>query len=69
VALNVAVLGLNMKGDRLDARIQELQTRRAQLQSELSSASAAGRIEAAASKIGLVPPLETRYVRLGKGGP
>jgi hypothetical protein len=69
VALNVAVLGLNMTSDRLDGRISELQTRRAQLQSELSSAAAAGRIEAAAAQLGLVPPVETRYVHLGKVGP
>lgn len=69
VALNVAVLGLNMKSDRLDGRISELQTRRAQLQSELSSAAAAGRIEAAAAQLGLVPPLETRYVHLDKDEP
>src|SRR5262245_56265819 len=53
VALNVAVLGLTMDSDRLDGRIQELQTRNAELQSDLSSASAAGRIEAAAPRLGL----------------
>ena len=64
VALNVAVLRLNMQGDRLDAEIKKLETSRSELVSDLSSASASGRIQAGASQLGLVAPTETEYLRL-----
>jgi hypothetical protein len=64
VALNVAVLRLNMQGERLDREIQELRTRNVELLSDLSSAAAAGRIQAGASQLGLVSPESTRYLRL-----
>ena len=64
VALNVAALGLTMESERLDVRLDELRTENALLLSELSSASAAGRIQAGAAELGLVAPVETRYVRL-----
>ena len=64
VALNVAALRLNMEGKRLDGQIQELRTRNAELLSELSNAAAAGRVQAAASQLGLVSPADTTYLRL-----
>jgi hypothetical protein len=65
VALNVAVLGLNMEVERLDGQRDNLRAENAVVVSELSSAAAAGRIEALATRrLGLVPPVETTYVRL-----
>lgn len=64
VALNVAVLRLNVQGDRLDAEIKKLETTNSELVSDLSSASASGRIQAGASQLGLVAPTETEYLRL-----
>jgi cell division protein FtsL len=66
VALNVAVLGLNMEVDRLDGERERLRAEHAVLASELSSAAAAGRIEAYATRrLGLVDPVQTTYIRLG----
>jgi cell division protein FtsB len=63
VALNVAVLGLNMEIERLDVRREQAQVRNAELAAELAGAAAAGRIEAAArGRLGLVEPAETTYV-------
>ena len=68
VALNVAVLGLNMKIERLDGAKEKLRAEHAVLASELSSAAAAGRIEAyAARRLGLVAPVQTTYVRVERG--
>jgi hypothetical protein len=64
VALNVAVLGLNQQSDRLDAEIVDLRTRNAELSSDLSSAAAAGRIQAAAAQLGLVAPVQATYLNL-----
>src|SRR5438874_3851041 len=50
VALNVAVLQLNVKLDRLNTERADLVNKNAQLSSQLSSASASPRIEAAALK-------------------
>lgn len=65
VALNVAVLQLNLHMDRLNGQRARLRAETATLQSRLSSASAAGRIEALAHRrMGLVPadPAQTTYV-------
>ena len=65
VALNVAVLQLNIEAERLDAKREKLATENEVLASELSSVAAAWRIEALATrKLGLVPPVETTYLRL-----
>jgi cell division protein FtsL len=69
VALNVAVLRLNMTLDRLGRERAQLRADTAGLQSQLSSAAATGRIEAVAVKrLGYVPatPDSTTYVRLGR---
>jgi cell division protein FtsL len=67
VALNVAVLGLNQEAEKLEARAQKLAAKRDALASELSTAAAAGRIQAlAVEKLGLARPAETTYVRLGR---
>lgn len=67
VALNVAVLRLNMTLDRLGRERAQLRADTAGLQSQLSSAAATGRIEAVAvRRLGYVPatPDQTTYVRL-----
>jgi cell division protein FtsL len=69
VALNVAVLRLNMTLDRLGRERAQLRADTAALQSQLSSAAATGRIEGLAVKrLGYVPatPDQTTYVRLGR---
>ena len=69
VAMNVAVLRLNMRLDRLGRERADLRAENAQLFSELSSAAAAGRIQALAIKrLGYVPagPDQTTYVRLNR---
>jgi cell division protein FtsL len=67
VALNVAVLRLNMTRERLDAQREQLRADNEDLASQLSSATALGRVEAIARrKLGLGPPAETTYVRLRK---
>jgi hypothetical protein len=66
VAVNVAVLQLNVKLDRLNRERTDLVNKNAQLSSQLSSASAG--IEAGALKrLGLVyaPANSTTYVELG----
>ena len=65
VALNVGVLELNLRMDRLNGQRARLRAENAALQSQLSSASAAGRIEALAHRsMGLVPadPAQTTYL-------
>jgi hypothetical protein len=67
VAMNVAVLRLNLTLDQLGGTRAELRAANADLTSRLSRAAAAPRIEAlAATRLGLVqaPPEQTTYVRL-----
>ena len=67
VAVNVAVLRLNVRLDRESQRRIELQDDIARLQSQLSSAAASARVlREARVKLGLVPadPATTTYVRL-----
>jgi cell division protein FtsL len=69
VALNVAVLELNLRLDQLARERADLRATNAQLQSQLSRAGAPQRIDAAArTRLGLVPaaPDQTRFVGLGK---
>jgi cell division protein FtsL len=67
VALNVAVLRLNVQAEELDDERAELVARRDNLEAELSRGAAAGRIEAVAvSRYGLREPVETSYVRLAR---
>ena len=71
VALNVAVLRLNVQLDRLGRERADLKARNALLASQVSSAAASARIEALArSRLGLVPadPALTTYVELGRAG-
>jgi len=68
VALNVAVLRLNMQLDELGRERTNLRAENAALASRFSSAHATARIEASArSQLGLVPaePDDTAYVELG----
>jgi cell division protein FtsL len=68
VALNVAVLRLNMDVERLDGQRSELMTGNDTLASELSAAAAAGRIERLArGHLGLVAPTQTTYLELRSG--
>jgi cell division protein FtsL len=67
VAMNVAVLRLNMTLDRLGRQRADLQASTAALQSQLSSAAAIGRIQALAMKrLGYVPATQTRYVHVDR---
>jgi cell division protein FtsL len=69
VALNVAVLQLNVKLDALGRERASLRAQKAQLESQLSSAAAAPRIQALARKklgVEVAPPDATSYVELGK---
>jgi cell division protein FtsL len=69
VALNVAVLQLNVRLDKAGRERAQLRADNAALASELSSAAAAPRIQTLARKrLGLVfaPPDQTTYVELGK---
>jgi cell division protein FtsL len=66
VALNVAVLRVNMSVSRLDREQLELQAQNAALASNVSSAASAQRIEQAAHRLGLVPApaSDTSYIDL-----
>jgi hypothetical protein len=65
VALNVAVLRLNMQAEDLDNQRAELIARRDNLEADLSRAAAAGRIEEmAVNRYGLVEPDVTTYLPL-----
>jgi len=66
VALNVAVLRQNMGLDRLDRERTQLRAENAALQSQLSSAAAAPRLQAQVAKLGYVPASaqDTSYVHL-----
>lgn len=69
VAVNVAVLQLNLSLDRLGRERVQLRADNASLSARLSSASAAARIETQArGRLGLVPadPGTTSYVQLAK---
>jgi cell division protein FtsL len=69
VAMNVAVLRLNVTLDQLGRERAQLRADTAALQSQLSSAAATGRIESMAMKrLGYAPatPDQTTYVQLGK---
>ncbi len=60
VALNVAVLQLNVRLDKLNRERVDLVNQNAALSSQLSSASASPRIESLAQdRLGLVPPRRT----------
>ena len=68
VALNVAVLQLHVKVDKLNRERIDLTNKNAALSSQLSSASASPRIEALAQqRLGLVyaPASDTTYLELG----
>ncbi len=68
VALNVAVLRLNVQLDKLDTQRAHLRAEKQALASQLSMAAASPRIQLQAQRqFGLVPanPAETTYVRLG----
>jgi cell division protein FtsL len=67
VALNVAVLRLNMRYDKLGRTKVDLVAKNAELQSQLSSAAATERIQQQArSQLGLVAanPDTTKYIQL-----
>ena len=67
VAVNVAVLQLNVRLDQLGRERVQLQAETKRLSSQLSSASATAKIESQArSKLGLVPadPALTDHVQL-----
>jgi cell division protein FtsL len=68
VALNVAVLRVNMNVNDLSKQQAELQAQNQALASQLSSAGSSIRIEQAARRLGLVPApaTDTSYVDLGR---
>jgi hypothetical protein len=68
VALNVAVLRVNMSVSRLDREQLELQAQNAALASQVSSAASAQRIEQTAHRLGLVPApaTDTSYIQLAR---
>jgi cell division protein FtsL len=69
VAMNVAVLRLNMTLDRLGRQRASLRAANSELSSRISSNAAAPRIQAiAARRLGLVQatPDQTSYVRIGR---
>jgi cell division protein FtsL len=70
VALNVAVLRLNVQLDDLAREKHDLRASNSELASRLAAVEASGRIQALArSRLGLIPaePDQTTYVRLGRG--
>jgi cell division protein FtsL len=69
VALNVAVLRLNLQFDELSREREQLRAEKAELASQLASRSASPRTASLAKRyLGLVPadPATTTYVDLGK---
>jgi type II secretory pathway component PulJ len=70
VAVNVAVLRAHVAVSRLDQKRAQLQARNQALASELSAASSAPRIEAAARRLGLVQASagNTSYLDLAPAG-
>ncbi len=71
VALNVAVLRLNVQLDKVTEQRAKLRAKNAALESELSSAAAAPRIQALATQQGLATAdaERTTYVELNRPGP
>jgi len=67
VALNVAVLRLNVRLDRAGRDRANLRAENALLQSQLSSAASSTKIQSLAQARGLVPAAAT-YVDLGRAG-
>jgi cell division protein FtsL len=69
VAVNVAVLRAHVAVTRLDQERAQLQAQNQALASQLSAASSAPRIEAAARRLGLVQAqtADTTYLDLGLG--
>jgi len=67
VAVNVAALRLRLDSQRLEERKEQLVGENAAAASELSSLASAERIEVEARRLGLVPPVETTYVRIRPG--
>ena len=67
VAVNVAVLRVNVGLTKLDKQQQLLQAQNDALASQVSSAGASLKIEATARRLGLVPALgtDTSYIDLG----
>jgi hypothetical protein len=68
VALNVAVLRTNMHVNKLDTLEVQLRAENAALQSQVSRAASAQRIELTARRLGLVPApgTDTSYLDLGQ---
>ena len=68
VALNVAVLRVNMTLNDLNKKQLELQAQNQTLQSQVSSAGSSLRIEQVARRLGLVPApaTVTSYLHLGR---
>jgi cell division protein FtsL len=68
VALNVAVLRTNMHVSKLDKLELQLRAENQALQSQVSSAASAQRIESTARTLGLVPApaTDTSYLDLGR---
>jgi len=68
VAINVAVLRVNMSVNQLNKQQLELQAENATLASQVSSADSSLRIEQTARRLGLVPApaSDTNYLDLGK---
>lgn len=67
VAVNVAVLRVNVDLTKLDKQELQLQAQNATLASQVSSAGASLKIEATARRLGLVPAsaTDTSYIDLG----
>ena len=67
VAVNVAVLRVNVGVTKLDKQEQQLQAQNAALASQASSAAASLKIEATARRLGLAPApaTDTSYLDLG----
>jgi cell division protein FtsL len=66
VALNVAVLQLNVRLDKLGRERMNLRADNNTLSSQLSSSNATGRIQSLAhTRLGLVPASQTTFVELG----
>ena len=67
VALNVAVLRLNVRLDQLSEQRSKLRADNAALASQLSAAAASPKIEQLArSRLGLIPASDPTYVEHGK---
>ena len=68
VAISVAVLRLNLRLDQLGQERVKLRAGNAALSAQLSSQTAAGRIQARARALGLIgaQPGQTHYVDLGR---